>query len=125
MTVFDFKGEPTLIDLDGTTETEWFLIPEPGVSTMPYSTDFEKAGETWFIEYEVIRGRIDDLLMLHVFRSINGQTTPILDTKFSTGMQVEVDEKIRLYGFDIRPFLQDNYLRVKTGKYQVMVSEVV
>jgi hypothetical protein len=124
MTVFDFDASPTLIESDD-TNSSWFLIPEPGVSNMPYSTDFELGGETWFIEYEVIRGRLTDFVMFHLFQVINGTPTPVIDTKLVTGLQINVDEKIRIYGYKINPFLQDNYLREKAGTYQIMISEVV
>ena len=123
MTVISYSAEATLVEPD-LTESQWHLLSEPGNATMPYSTGIDLGGESWLIEYEVIRGRQSDYLSFHLFINQEGTPTPVLDTALDTGMQLEIDEKIRIYAFDIQPYLQDNYLRDKAGTYQIMVSEV-
>ena len=78
-------------------------------------------------EFYIIPGRYGDKLITHVMKKAEDQGfIPVLDYNIQTGVQLTIDNAIRIYGFNIKPNLQDNYDHTTVrGKYFIALAEVL
>ncbi len=127
MTVITFQSALTLTEEDG-TDTAWKELPMTGYHLFPYNTGFTLADETWVLEFYVLPGRYRDLLMGHLMKldPATGDYIAVYDGSYKTGVQITIDNLIRIYCFDVRADLLDNYkTKSVEGSYSVGVSEII
>lgn len=125
MTVITYNTTPTLIEEDG-TDTDWQQVPMTGYHMFPYSTSFLLGGDTWALEFYIIPGRYKDILNCSLLKQTAAGFIAIYDWSIKTGVEVVIDDTIRILGLYIISDLRDNYKTKKVyGNYNVAVSEVL
>jgi len=125
MTILSVSLVATFVEPD-TTQTVWKDISFTGLHTFPSSKRFLVGDTEWLVECYIIPGRFGDKLVTHVLRSTDdGLFDPIIDYVLQTGVEIVIDNQMRLYGIDIQPDLRDNYETTEVhGVYQIGVAEV-
>ncbi len=111
---------------DDGSDIDWqdVNINEEGV--FPQRGSFVIGDDKWYLEFFPLPGRFTDKLHMYVMKLIDDVLTPVIDTDFPQGLQLKIDEQIRIYGQQIVPERGDVYLTTtSTGKYKVLISQVV
>lgn len=125
MSVIRTNTSATFVENDG-SDTDWRQLPITGYQTFPYSVKILISDVEWIIECYVIPGRYNDKLITHILKGNDqGLFDPVLDYCLQTGVEIVIDDKIRIYGTDIGPNLKDNYETEQVyGIYSIGVAEV-
>lgn len=125
MAIIKVSKEATLTEADG-TDTTLFSLEITSSGVFPSANQIVIGGTTWLLECYVTPGRYGDKLITHILKlGDDGQFRPVLDYNITTGVEIIIDNVIRIYGIDIQPDLRDNYDNTKTqGTYFIGISEV-
>lgn len=125
MTIITYNTDLTTIESDG-SDTRWMEIPMTGYHLFPYNTSFQIGDSVWVMEFYIQPGRYGDILSTHLLKDTDEGYVAMYDWVIKTGIEVVIDDTIRIIGFDIRPALRDNYETRKVyGTYSVAVAEVL
>lgn len=108
MTRISFWNEPDEFQSDGETEIEW-LQPAGDIESFPYRGTFSLNGYEWYIELNVLPGRFGDRLHMYLMQIINDNYYARLDITLNNGVQINVDNKLLIYPFDVDPVFDDLY----------------
>ena len=110
---------------DPDTTIEWFDIGIDQNNTMPQEYKWTMAGSSWFIELFTIPGRYQDRLYMYLMKLVGNTYNPVADMPMEEGVQITVDNEMRVHAYRSVPTLEDNYITDdSTGEYIVLVSEV-
>lgn len=111
---------------DDDSEISWYDINIDEVAPFPQRGDFTIADDIWNIEFFTLPGRYTDRLYMYLMKLVDGTYTPVVDMALNEGVQIRIDDQIRVYGERVIPMLEDTYLTDgSTGSYKVLVSEIV
>lgn len=112
-----FSSTADQYESDGITEVGW-VEPSQAISSFPYRTRFVLGGITWFMELNVLPGRDLDRLHMYILKFVDGIFTPMLDMSITDGVQININDELRIYPYDVNPVFDDLYRFTKNKRLQ-------
>lgn len=109
MTRIKFWSEPDRYGSDGVTELKW-VQPTDSIRSFPHRVTFTLNDIEWYMELNVLPGRFGDRLHMYLMKIEDNTYYPMLDISLNEGLQININNELLIYPFDIDPVFNDLYI---------------